>query len=128
MEQHVKIIGIIYIVLGALGILVGLGVLAAFMIGGAALSGEADVPAGFGAVLAGFGLVAGILIIATSVFEIFVAVNLRKLRPWARIAQLILSGLGLLSFPFGTALGVYVLWALLNKETAEMFEGKPASE
>jgi hypothetical protein len=32
--------------------------------------------------------------------------------------------LHILSFPFGTALGVYTLWVLLNAETEAMFRGQ----
>ncbi len=34
-------------------------------------------------------------------------------KSWARMLALILAFLGLLSFPFGTALGVYTIWVLL---------------
>lgn len=34
-------------------------------------------------------------------------------KPWARTLTLILAFLGLLSFPLGTALGVYTIWVLL---------------
>ena len=44
-----------------------------------------------------------------------------KFQSWARIGGLILSALNLLNFPFGTALGFYGLWVLLNKETEAAF-------
>lgn len=123
MEQHVKIIGAIYIVLGVLAILGGFMVFITFTLGGAALStGVEGVPQGFGAILAGMGLILSMLGIGFGVFGIIVAVNLRQFREWARIAQIVLSVLGLLSIPFGTVLGIYVLWALLNKETAALFQ------
>jgi len=36
-----------------------------------------------------------------------------------------LSALDLLGFPFHTALGIYGLWVLLNRQTEEMFGVPP---
>ena len=123
MEQHVKIIGIIYIVFGALLIFGGLLLMLGLMIGGAALEvADPEGIEGIGAILAGVGFVAGLFVIAFGALEIIVAVNLRNFKPWARIAQIVISALGLLNFPIGTAIGVYALWALLNKDTVPLFE------
>ena len=45
--------------------------------------------------------------------------------PWARILTIVLSALNLINIPFGTALGVYGLWVLLNKDTERLFDGTP---
>ena len=42
-------------------------------------------------------------------------------KPWARILGIVLSALHLLNVPFGTAVGIYGLWALLNRETEALF-------
>jgi hypothetical protein len=47
-------------------------------------------------------------------------------KPWSRLLTLIVSGLGLINFPIGTALGVYALWLLLPETAAEFFKGGPA--
>ncbi len=123
MEQHVKIIGIIYIVFGALVVFGGLLLMLGLMVGGAALEvANPESIEGIGAILAGVGFIAGLFVIAVGTLEIVVAVNLRNFKPWARIAQMVISALGLLSFPIGTAVGIYALWALLNKDTASLFE------
>ncbi len=123
MEQHVKIIGIIYIVCGALIVFGGLLLMLSLMVGGAALeaAGTNGIE-GVGAILAGVGFIAGLFVIAFGALEIVVAINLRNFKPWARIAQIIISALGLLSIPIGTAIGIYALWALLNKDTIPLFE------
>ncbi|MBI3182213.1 MAG: hypothetical protein HYZ28_08720 [Myxococcales bacterium] len=41
--------------------------------------------------------------------------RLRLHDPRVRIAAIVLSALALLSFPVGTALGIYGLWALLKR-------------
>ncbi|MBC8167206.1 MAG: hypothetical protein H7Y20_15220, partial [Bryobacteraceae bacterium] len=49
-------------------------------------------------------------------------VGLLNYRPWARTLMIILSALHILNFPFGTALGVYGLWALLSPEISSLFQ------
>lgn len=121
MEQHVKTVGMIYIVLGALAVFSGLLVMGALMAGGAFLEAADPEGAGVGAILAGVGFGAGLFIIAWGILQIVIAVNLRSFKPWARIAQIIISAFWLLSIPLGTALGLYVLWVLLNKDTEPLF-------
>ena len=48
--------------------------------------------------------------------------GLFKRKEWARILALILSVLDLFNFPLGTAMGVYSIWALSNKEIVELFK------
>jgi hypothetical protein len=47
--------------------------------------------------------------------------GLLKLRPWARIAGIVLGALSLTSFPFGTVIGIYALVILFRKETEALF-------
>jgi len=48
--------------------------------------------------------------------------GLLNYRPWARIAGIILSAIGLvIIFPISTIVGVYGLYVLLNKETERLF-------
>ena len=53
-------------------------------------------------------------------------IGLLKLQPWARIVGLVLAAINLINIPFGTVLGIYGLWVLLNKETETLFSGVPA--
>ena len=41
-------------------------------------------------------------------------------KSWSRVFGIILSCLSLLSIPFGTAIGIYGLWALFKDETIEL--------
>jgi hypothetical protein len=51
--------------------------------------------------------------------------GLLQFKPWARMLVIILSVFELLSVPFGTAIGIYGLWVLLNTETERLFLGPP---
>jgi hypothetical protein len=121
--QHVKIIAILNIVAGVLGILCALGVLLFF--GGLAAVAGADhdpnAPVGV-AVLGSVGVFAAIAIGVMAVPSILAGWGLLKFRRWAQVLGIILSVLSLPGIPLGTALGIYGLWVLLNKDTKPLFQ------
>ena len=47
--------------------------------------------------------------------------GLMKKQSWARILVLVLGVINLINIPFGTALGIYTIWTLTNKETEKLF-------
>lgn len=124
MAQHVKILGILHIVFGGLGVLGAIIVLMIF--GGLSaflnLSDHGDVPA---PVLGVIGGVIFIVILVISLPGLIIGIGLLQFKPWARIAGIVLSAFDLLGFPFHTMLGIYGLWVLLNRETEQMFMGVP---
>ncbi len=117
MEQHVKMLGIIYIILSVLGILGGLIVL--FTVGGAGLiSGDPEAMA-----------VTAIVATSIAIFALIVSLpgiiggwGLLKRQSWARYLVLILGFINLLNIPFGTILGIYTLWVLFKEEAAQYFQ------
>lgn len=123
MQQHVKILAVLNIIYGSLGILLGLivfvilGGVAGFVtsIDGGPEAEQAAPILGFIAVV-----VFGILAIL-SLPAIIAGVGLLYYQPWARILTIVLSALHLLSVPFGTALGVYGFWVLLKPESEALF-------
>ncbi len=52
---------------------------------------------------------------------IIAGVGLLCSKPWARVLTITLSVIHLFSVPFDTALGIYGLWALLQRETEPLF-------
>jgi hypothetical protein len=125
MAQHVKILGILHIVFGGLGVLGAVVVLMIF--GGISafvnLSDHgSDVPA---PVLGLIGGVVFIVILVISLPGLIIGIGLMQFKPWARIGGIVLSAIDLLGFPFHTILGIYGLWVLLNRETEQMFLGAP---
>jgi hypothetical protein len=124
MHTHVKMLGVLFIALGVLG-LIGV-VVIALVFGGAAgiVSMAADDPDAIAVavpVLGTVGTVIGGLILILSLPDILVGIGLLEGRPWARILGIILSLVGLLNFPFGTFVGVYGLWVLLSPRTEALF-------
>jgi hypothetical protein len=53
--------------------------------------------------------------------HVVVGVPLRRHAPWSRLAALMLGSVDLLLLPYGTALGVYAIWVLLNEEGKRLF-------
>jgi len=116
MRQHVPILGWCFIVYHGIVALVGI-MIGLIVSGAGVISGEREAMFITGAVGA---LVAGFLIVI-SLPGIIAGIGLLKYRPWARILAIIIGVLHLLSFPFGTALGVYTLYVLLNAEAPSIF-------
>ena len=116
MRQHIPILGWCFIVyhgiLAVIGIVVGV-----FVFGAGAISGERQAMFITGTI----GAAIVVLLVVISLPGIIAGIGLLKFRPWAPILAIIVGALHLLSFPFGTALGVYTLVVLLNAETPALF-------
>lgn len=123
MRQHLDLLVLLQRVWGVFGMLTGasLGVLAAgtdaalVQIGS---SGPAERAAVW--VLAG----SGALLMVLGIAALTAAAGLRRRRPAARVAALALAVPNLVIVPFGTALGIYTIWALINDDARRKF-GRP---
>jgi hypothetical protein len=122
MAQHVKILGVLHIVFGGLGVLGAITLLLIF--GGVSALVAADHSGDSATAIPILGLIGGFLFIfvmAISLPGLIIGIGLVQFRPWARMGGIILSAFDLLGFPFHTALGIYGLWVLLNREAEQMF-------
>ena len=128
METHVKVLGALQIALGALGLLAAIVLVVVFGVASGVVASVDDPGAAIALPiigLTGTALVAFLLVL--SLPNIIAGIGLIRLRPWARIAGIVLSILGLTVFPFGTIVGVYGIWVLFSKETERLFE-RPVAE
>jgi len=117
MENHIKILGILWIVSGALGLTF------AFIVFGL-LFGISYIPdVGFEAevILRSVGLGVGLFLAILSIPEIIGGIWLMKKEEWARILVLLFAFLNLINFPLGTALGIYSIVILFNREAIKLF-------
>ncbi len=128
MKRHVDFLGALYVVWGALTALIGLATLA-LGVGAAALGHSAPVTARgdamAAALAAGVFTVLAVLSLAWGVTHIVCGLGLRRRRHWSRPICLGLAGVNLILLPYGTALGAYGLWVLLNDEVRQHFELGP---
>ncbi len=129
MQTHVKVVAVLYIVMGALNLLGAMFFVFAFSIAGiaAGMSGDPDAAMAMPIIgITGTALVVFLLLL--SIPPIVVGIGLMRHREWARIAGIVIAALLIFHFPIGTAVGVYGLWTLLNGETARLMgEGAPAA-
>jgi hypothetical protein len=124
MDKHVDILGLLYVVWGSLFLLAGAIVLA-LMLGAVALlqyaaAGEVSgLAAGLTAAM--FGTLA-VIAVAWGSIHTSAGLALRRHRSWSRTVALMFAVLNLALLPFGTALGIYALWVLLNDEARAQFQ------
>jgi len=121
MEQHITILGVLHIAYGALGILIAMIVFIA-VVGGGMLSGDAEALAI--TLLVGTSIATFLFI--PSLPGLIGGLGIFKYRQWARITLLVVGFINLLIVPFGTILGIYTIWVLMNIEVKEMFEKEAA--
>ncbi|HWR51579.1 MAG TPA: hypothetical protein VN428_10760 [Bryobacteraceae bacterium] len=124
MESHIKALGILNIILGALGALMAIGLL--LMFGGIGMlvgttSGDPDAHIAL-PILGAIGGVVFIVMLVMSVPVILTGWGLLNFKPWARVLGIVVSAFQLLNIPIGTAAGIYGLWVLLNTETVQILE------
>lgn len=130
MREHIKILGILNIVMGSLTVLVGVvvllifGSLAGFLAAGVPDSSASDVESARTAApwLGLLGIVISAFLVAVALPSIVGGWGLIKYKSWSRILMIIISGLNLLHIPFGTALGIYGLWVLTNDQSRQLLE------
>ena len=123
MKAQIDLLGILFVIWGLLTALVGLstlalGVGAVALIASAGRGGGSQVAAGFTAIVF---TVLAVIAILWGAAHVVVGVPLRRHQPWARLMGLMLGSVDLLLLPYGTALGVFALWILLNENAKQLF-------
>lgn len=121
-NTHVDFVGILFIVWGLLTALIGVSTLAlgigAIAVIAANRTGGGQMAAGL---TAGFFLAIAVIAMLWGAAHVVVGVPLRRRKPWARLTAIVLGSVDLVLLPFGTALGIYALWALLTERGKAAF-------
>jgi hypothetical protein len=129
MKDHVRILGILNIVMGCLTALVGIivliamGGIAGVLTASSVSSGDFENRAAAAPIIALIGVCIAVFFLVLSLPSIIGGWGLMKFKPWARILMIVVSIFHLFHIPLGTALGVYGLWVLLSEEGRRIFEG-----
>jgi hypothetical protein len=120
---QVDFLGVLFIIWGLLTILVGVSTLA---LGVGAVALIASGSHGGGQFAAGFTAVVftalAIMAILWGAAHVVAGIPLRRRKPWSRHAALALGSVDLLLLPYGTALGIYALYVLLNEKGRALFQ------
>ncbi len=122
LEQHRRILGILFIVLNVLTLLAAVGLALFFGAVGIAAMGSGASDAAEGAAVSFFMMALGGCFLALGVPGLITGIGLLKRRPWSRTAALVLGLLSLTNFPVGTALGIYAIWFFGQPDTRRVFE------
>jgi hypothetical protein len=128
-ETHVKVLAILHVVFGAFFLLAAILLMVTFG-GASAIVGTAADPedAAIALPIIGFtGIALSAFLLVLAVPGLFVGFGLWRFANWGRIGGIVLSALDLIHIPFGTILGIYGLWVLLNKDTEKLFLAKSAA-
>jgi len=113
LDRHLRTLGILWVVAGALFVIPGLVLMTISSIVRTAIPATESV-ARVAAPLV-LSIIGGSLFLV-AVGGILVGWGLLKHQSWARIAAIVLGIVSLLHPPFGTALGIYTLWVLLSDQ------------
>ncbi len=118
MRDHIKVIGILWVIFGTLSLCLALFAFL-FFFGVAQIPGVEDPGPG---VLRIIGLIVSSFLALIGLPKIIGGLGLIQHKEWARILMLVISFISLVNVPFGTALGVYSMIVLFNPETVRMFQ------
>jgi hypothetical protein len=130
MQQHIKILGVLNIVWGAMGAFAGLAIMLIFGVAFGIVGSASYQQPGASVALPIIAIIGGaisIFLLLISVPAIIAGIGLIRFRPWARVLSIIISALHLLNIPIGTALGIYGLWVLFSQESQQYFAESPVA-
>ena len=106
--------------IGSLFLVPALVIFLVFVIPGIEPGNRDDLPT-----LLAFGGTFALFPLVSAVWDLAGGIGLLKRRRWARILVLIGAVPELFLFPVGTAIGIYTIWVLMQKETIQLFPRAP---
>jgi len=118
MEDHIKVIGILWVISGIFGLFFAILVFGVLF----GVSFIPDVDYHASEILRIVAICGGIFISIFAIPEIMGGIGLLKKKEWGRILVLVVSFFNLIWFPIWTALGIYSIIILLNKESTQILK------
>jgi hypothetical protein len=119
-ENHISLIGILHLVHSGLMLLIGI-VIFVVLAGIGAISGDEDAVLVLGII----GTVVGGFMLLFSIPGIVGGIAILQRARWSRIYMIVLSAFKLIDIPFGTALGIYTIYALLRPDVIAVLDPQP---
>jgi hypothetical protein len=123
-RDHNRLLSIFYFIQAGLQLFGGIIVFVVYVIlGGAMMTASREQDQVMGGIFFAVGVIAGVIMLVIGVFTLFTGFNVLKERPIGRTLGIIISILVLLSFPLGTALGIYGLWFFFGEVGKNFYAG-----
>lgn len=117
MEKHVIVVGILRIGFAIFGILAALIVLFGTILPGI-ISGDREALV----ILSTIGVSVAFFLVIFSLPGLIGGIWLLRYKQWARYLSLVLAVIDLMFIPIGTVAGAYMIWVLVQDQTAKLFE------
>jgi hypothetical protein len=123
MPVHVELLGVLFVLWGAMTTMIGASTLALAVAAASLIASASDQGGRFAAGLTAATFTAlGIIALLWGVTHIAVGFPVRQRRPWSRLAAIVLGSMDLVLLPYGTVLGCYTLWTLLREDGKKLFQ------
>jgi uncharacterized membrane protein (DUF2068 family) len=113
--KHVHLLGILWIAFGLFRLIPAFGLLTFQRMG------FPFVPVGFRNWIWPVAFPFAVVFLAMAALDFLVGWGLLQRARWARVLALVMGVIALIHVPFGTALGIYTLWALLPAEAEAQY-------
>jgi hypothetical protein len=127
-QEHVRLLGILWIAYSALHVL---GAMFVLLIGRAVLSGMFHFPDGpppeFFHLLRPIVTFIGWMLLLKAAAGFVAGWGLLQREEWARVLALVVGFIALIHVPIGTALGIYTLWVLLPAQSDTEYKALAAA-
>jgi hypothetical protein len=127
MTPHVKLLGLLQLVWGGMGLLLGASLLL-LAVGAAAIAYSVHADAFTATFTAMLFVVFAVALGLGGWVNTWVGRGLRRHRQTARTGALAISVVNLFVLPFGTALAIYTYWVLLHNDVRALFAGDSADD
>lgn len=118
LEQHITVVGWLHIISSLLFLVIAAFIFLLFVGIGVAVATEDPMAL---RVLGAVGTTVGVFLSVMALPGLAAGYGLLKRYSWARPLALVVGFLNLLNFPFGTAIGAYTIWVLLQQNAPDYF-------
>lgn len=119
LEQHRKILGVLFIAINGLSVLIAVGVMLTLGAMGGLLPGARPEER---ALIVTVGMGVGGCLALLALPGVITGFGLLNRKAWSRTLTLVLGILAIPNFPLGTALGAYALWFYLQPGSDQVFD------